>query len=76
MSQCIPARAVGIRLRHRTTGHRRECTVVCPLRWSRSRLLTHVRAEHPSESVVIVDWPQLGWDHIWLVNPDDIKAAA
>ena len=75
MSRCLPGRAVSIRLRHRRIRLTKEYVVVCPLRWSRSRFLAHVRAEHPDETVVLLDWPQLGWNHIWIVHPDDMTEA-
>lgn len=75
MSRCLPGRTVSIRLCDRRTKRMKECVVACPLRWSKSHFLKHVRAEHPAETVVILDWPQLGWDHIWIVHPADMMEA-
>lgn len=74
MSHCIPARVARVRLRQRRAPHKvLVASLVFPARWEKRTLLRYVRAEHPNETVVLLDWPPAfeGWNALlWLANPD------
>ena len=78
MSSCIVGREVVIKLRNRKTGKIRLASVVCPSRWTRGRLLTYCRREHPESTVLIEDWKQVAseadrWQiRLWIVNPAEM----
>jgi hypothetical protein len=69
---------VTIRLRDRQTHLLVDVIVVCPIRWSKSRLLAYCRKCHPLDTVKILDWPTVGspgnpWKiRVWIVHPSEM----
>ncbi len=53
--------------------------VVCPVHWSKSRLLAYCRSEHPTMTVTIQAWEDghWPWDEraIWMVHPLEILSS-
>ena len=80
MSACIPGREVVISLRDRRTGKDEAFHLVCPGMWSRQRLLTYCRKEHPDCTVRVLGWFLVAdeqndrpWKtRLWLVNPEEM----
>ena len=64
--RCTPGRLVRLRFRNRKTGKVHVYGTVYPLRWRKSEVLARARKFHPEDTAVIIEWPMLGWDHIWV----------
>ena len=79
MTACIPARRVKICLRYKRTDQFRDCWLVIPGTWSKSRLLAYCRREHPTQTVTIVTWCAVStgdkpWDVLlWLPSPKEMQ---
>jgi hypothetical protein len=77
VSKCIAGREVVINLRDRRTGVDEAFHLVCPTTWTRHRLLTYCRSEHPECTVRILEWymattEDRPWKiRLWLVNPEE-----
>ena len=76
MSGCIRGREVTVAIRKGGRGKATRFNIVCPARWTKAGFLRYVRAEHPGETVRIVDWQPAGssddaWrQRLWLANPN------
>jgi hypothetical protein len=78
MSSCIAGREVVLKFRERKGGRIHIASVVCPAKWTRGRLLTSCRKEHPGETVVIREWKTISSENdrwsvrLWIVNPREM----
>lgn len=69
MSRCLIVREVDVWIR-RPRQDAKTFRMVIPVHWTKSTLLSHVRAEHPGETVKIRSWYMTGSPTIWLPNPE------
>jgi hypothetical protein len=70
MSACIRGREVVVAIRPNRRGSPWTASVICPARWRKSDLLRYVRAEHPTDSVLIEEWKAA---ELWIANPRDFS---